>query len=334
MCHYTSGYEFKASSRIAISLIDMNGSLGRVDGSVGFSLENPAFKFLARPIESGIEIEDVNSFLGEETREEIVKKLSNIKKHRRMKGIHININSAIPEHKGFGSKTATLLSIAKAYTYMYGIDMPYEEMAVALGRGGTSGIGVNIIDKGGFILDGGHSRDDKDSFVPSSFSCTTNVPPILANMDMPNWDVLIAIPKCPTIFGESEREFFKSICPIDGHDVEKLSRIVIVQLLPAVVERRLDVFANAINQIQSLRWKQAEIDLHGHIVREIMDAGLRFGAMGAGMSSVGPAIYFLGSDLEKVAESLSKEYDLDLGIDIFMSTMNNTGMQIVERKLS
>ena len=73
-------------------------------------------------------------------------------------------------------------------------DLNALDMAKIVGRGGTSGIGVESFENGGFIIDGGHKRVEKPSFLPSSASPATP-PPIIARYNFPlDWKIILAIP--------------------------------------------------------------------------------------------------------------------------------------------
>ena len=53
-------------ARIHITLLDLNGSYGRIDGGIGFSLHNPQFILESTQTESGVTVEFVESITDEE----------------------------------------------------------------------------------------------------------------------------------------------------------------------------------------------------------------------------------------------------------------------------
>ncbi len=109
------------------------------------------------------------------------------------KGIRLHINDSLPDHVGLGSGTQAALSTAAAVNKIYGLGKSVRELAVAVGRGGTSGIGVAAFENGGFILDGGHKFKDKGAFSPSAAS---HVPPgpVLFRRNFPDWPIVLVIP--------------------------------------------------------------------------------------------------------------------------------------------
>ncbi|MEZ5334482.1 MAG: hypothetical protein R2741_04185 [Methanolobus sp.] len=48
-----------------------------------------------------------------------------------------------------------------AVNELYNLGKSVRELAIAVGRGGTSGIGVASFEMGGFIVDGGHRFSDR-----------------------------------------------------------------------------------------------------------------------------------------------------------------------------
>jgi len=310
-------------SRIAINLYDMNGDLGREDGGMGFSIEYP--KLVFESFNSG----DLNINNKANMSFEMIKDIKNSiqtlkEKFNFENNVTINIEESIPEHSGFGSKTATLLSIGHAYCKLNNHEISFKKLGEILRRGGTSGLGINLIKTGGFILEGGHSTKDKRLFQPSSSVNKVIAAPVLARYE-PNWEVLLILPKYERVFGEKERNFFSTICPINKEDIEKLARITLSKLLPSVAEDDLKNFCEGINLIQERTWKKSEIELYGKSIKELMkEIKSSNHSLGVGMSSIGPVIYVFGEDIKKVYE-MFKEKDLEM---IKITKINNSGVEI------
>jgi len=317
--------KYKVPSRIAINLYDMNGNLGRVDGGMGFSLEYPRLVFTSS---SSLNFNLIsNEKLSDEMQKSIEESIDILKgKFRIQNNIKIKIEESIPEHSGFGSKTATLLSIGHAFCKLNNIDISFVKLGEILRRGGTSGLGINLIDKGGFILEGGHSTKYKKLFQPSSSVEKVTAVPILARYE-PNWDLLLIVPKTERVFGKKEREFFNEICPIKEEDIEKLARITLSIMLPSVIENNLQNFCKGINLIQKRTWKKSEIELHDILISDLINKmRLIDTSLGIGMSSIGPAIYVFGENLSKIIKNLNKE-EFEI---IQMTKINNSGLEIQE----
>jgi len=289
----------EAHARLHVCLIDMNGSIGRVDGSVGVVLSEPTLKVTARRSnETRIDDELVpfaQSFfraIGEDLK------------------VELKLDSSFETHVGLGSTTQLALSVAKCLSELMGRKHGVRDLAAIMGRGGTSGIGVAGFEGGGsLIVDGGHrfGQKWKTGFVPSDYSENTMPAQPIVKLLLPrHWRFVVAIPKIGRkIYGELEKELFRKFTPIPEAEVGYTARIVLMKLLPAAVEGDIDEFGDAINTLQRVGFKKLELASQPQAVREVMEEGLRQGAAGAGMSSFGPAVYFLVEG-EKDAKRLSE----------------------------
>jgi beta-ribofuranosylaminobenzene 5'-phosphate synthase len=296
--------EYSVPSRIAISLYDMNGDMGRIDGGMGFSLEYPRLIFrMSQANKQSIDQTKISN----EMYSAITEAFDGMKKDYKLGDVNLSFLETIPEHSGFGSKTATLLSTSHAYCSLFGVNVGFEELRKRLKRGGTSGLGINLIDKGGFILEGGHSINEKKEFLPSSQYRGVSHAPILARFSMPDWPILLILPHENGVCGKKEVNFFKEICPVPSDDVDRIARITLSKVLPAIAESNLEEFCNGINLIQESVWKKSEIGLFGEHVKKIRDYALAHGALGAGMSSIGPCVYCFGNKLEGMVGSSDLE---------------------------
>ncbi|NVM03717.1 MAG: hypothetical protein HWN67_15405 [Candidatus Helarchaeota archaeon] len=173
-------------SRLHFSLIDLSGDLGRVDGGIGVALNYPNVVLEAGSLPNNDII--VNNGYNSELIYDVAKKVF---KHLEIDGgIDFNLTSSIPRHVGLGSKTQLSLAVAFAINYLFNKRKTVFELAKIVKRGGTSGIGVNVFQKGGFILDAGHTfgkNKQKNSFLPSRAS-NAPPPPALLHYTVPeNW---------------------------------------------------------------------------------------------------------------------------------------------------
>ncbi len=303
----------------------MNGNLGRVDGGMGFSIDNPKLEF---EIKKNDQFSIINKdYVNSELSSKLLTVLTEIAHQYKTNGVEITLIDTIPEHSGFGSKTATLLSVIYAFGKLYDLNLDMCQIAQQVKRGGTSGLGINLIDKGGFILEGGHSTKYKKEFIPSSAAKTVTLAPILARYAMPDWNVLVALPKTVHMYGQKEIEFFQKICPVPRTDVEKSARITLSQILPAICEGDRYTFCKGINSLQDRVWKKNEITIYGSSVVDTIKKLHRLGAEGIGMSSIGPAVYAFGDNLEDIALRLEKNSDIEYSF-IYITKPNNFGMRI------
>lgn len=315
-------------SRIHIALIDLNGSLGRVDGGIGLTLDRPGFRVTAHVSD---EMEIVGSDESARRAGEVIEIL---KGKCEIGPARIEIEKSIPAHVGLGSGTQLSLGIAQAVCRLYGINLSPQEIAFMAGRGGTSGIGVAAFSCGGFIVDGGHkySREgEKTSFLPSSASKGVQPPPVTVRYDFPDWDVLITIPNCKHISGTEEVKLFQSLCPLSLDDIQSLSHIILMKLLPALVQQDLESFGHAVDLIQSIGWKKVEVQEQDPIVRLTMSFLKDNGAYGVGLSSWGPAVFCFGKNLGVLkAKTQAFLSSMNASGICFLTKARNSGAAIIE----
>ena len=235
---------------------------------------------------------------------------------------------------GSVSGTQLSLGIAHAVNLLYGLGLSVLDLAQAVGRGGTSGIGVAAFETGGFIVDGGHRYpEQKASFLPSAAVGHISPPPILLRYPFPAWPLLIAIPNCSRIYGEAELELFRTLCPQPAPIAPQLSHILLLQILPAILEEDMRGFGEALNQIQTFGWKRVEIDAQGPELQQTLDFLQHNGALGAGVSSWGPAICAVSQNIEELRQKTEAFLEtLPKGGSCFVTRANNVGAQIVQEE--
>ena len=307
--------------RIHMTLIDMNGEIGRVDGGAGLTLSSPNIRITAEEAE-GVSIEGLQVFA------------DRMKKAAKAllpegKGIRINVQEVYPAHVGFGSGTQSSLAAAAAVNELYGLGKSVRELALTVKRGGTSGIGVTAFEKGGFIVDGGHKFKDKGGFMPSAAS---QVPPgpVLFREDFPEWDMVVAIPNEKGMHDQEEIETFKKFCPLPIEEVREISHIVLMQMMPAVIEEDIESFGAAVNHVQTVGFNKRESLIWPDFVKNIASF-MRSRSYGAGVSSFGPVVYAFVDNREEgrqLQTEVQKMLDESVGGVTMMTRAKNSGAEI------
>ncbi len=309
-------------SRLHLTLIDLNAEIGRVDGGVGITLESPGMEL------SAVEAETVE-VLGDSVLAGRVRKAAESVLPEGW-GIRINIEKDIPDHVGLGSGTQAAISAAAAVNEVYGLGKTVRELAVAVGRGGTSGIGVAAFENGGFILDGGHKFKDKGAFSPSAAS---HVPPgpVLFREDFPDWSIVLAIADTKGAHDAEEVDIFKKVCPIPLAEVQEVAHVILMQMLPALMEEDLESFGAAVNHIQNVGFKKREVDIQPRPVLDIVQFMRDNGASGSGVSSFGPVVYGIAGSMsegEKLRKEVQQMLDESLGGETLLTKARNRGAEI------
>lgn len=315
----------KTPCRLHFSLIDMSGSVGRVDGGVGLALNHPNVALEAQP----------NATLRVEgSMPSKVKALvKRFMKHFNLKqGVRVNLKSTIPSHVGLGSTTQLSMAIASALAELFNVERDINYLARVMGRGGTSGIGVAAFHRGGFLLDGGHpymKKGGKRRFLPSHAS-KAPPPPILLRYDFPeDWMFVIALPNLPKgLHGPREVEVFQSKCPIPDVEVGKVCRLILMKMLPALKEQDIEEFGSSLTQLQKVGFAAATKDFMHPTVKSCVKLMLKLGAYGAGQSSFGPNAYALVSGVSqarKIMGVVNEFLQRTGGGEAFYTSANNRG---------
>lgn len=318
-------------SRLHFGLIDFNGELGRIDGGAGVAISNPRNVLSIREGKS-FQVNGSDPQLIEGIVRKICERLG-----KPIPEIEVTVEEEIHSHAGFGSKTQISLALAYAICREYGITYSnIDELARLVGRGGTSGIGVRAFDRGGFILDCGHSfgpDKEKTSCLPSSASNAKLAPQVM-RCDIPaHWRFVLVTPlNYEGSHGASEVDIFKSNFPVDAAQIDRACRIFLMQMIPGILEKDIETFGNAINTIQTIGFKNVEVQLKSPLVPNMLTIMNSAGSYGSGMSSFGPTVFGL-TDSDRKAEQIQKavcDYlsDMDIENKSWISEPNNHGVLI------
>ncbi len=317
-------------ARLHFGLLDMNGTMGRIDGGIGLAIQHPPTIIEATEADR-IQVQD-NLELSLHAR--LTASLEQVCRHLHVPGVHVQVCQKPPAHSGFGSATQVLVGAAKTVALLAGKPTSASRLARWVGRGGTSGIGTAAVDGGGFILDGGHGfrqgSDSKQDYVPSGAARTTVPPPVLMQISFPQeWQVLICRPQGLDISGKQESALFADTCPVPDADVAVMSRILLMCILPAILERDLRTFCRGLEAYQSQGFKAAEIQSQTENVRALMTFLRSQGAQGVGMSSWGPVVFAFGHALDSLQEKVGIWLDDHGGGEVFITQADNQGHRVL-----
>ena len=268
----------EAPARLHFGVLDLRGARGRWFGGIGAAAPSPSLLVSAtRSATVEAEGEDAERVKGFAARF--------LQHHGVSGGVRIQVERALPAHVGLGSGTQLALATARAIAEVHGLPSNAPDLARAVGRAQRSAIGTWTFAAGGFVLEGGRRPESDD------------VAPLLARIPFPpSWRCVVAIPHDePGVSGSLEAEAFASLPAPDDRDVERVSHLVLMGLLPALVEGYLPAFGAALSEVQEItgRWfapvqggafrRGASEDL----VRRMAE----WGSPGVGQSSWGPAVY-------------------------------------------
>ncbi|MCJ7639794.1 MAG: beta-ribofuranosylaminobenzene 5'-phosphate synthase [Euryarchaeota archaeon] len=307
-------------SRLHITLIDLNGALGRIDGGVGLTLDYPSIRINAKK-DAQLSVSGTTEFA-----ERIKSAASAVLTQYNINGVAIDVVQEYPNHVGLGSGTQVALAVGTAISELYDLNLNPTTIAKLTGRGGTSGIGVAAYEFGGFLVDGGHKG--KTEFLPSSASGKFGPGPIIARHDFPDWAIVLAIPNLRGASDKREIDVFQKQCPLPLNEVQELCHVILMEMLPAVVEHDIESFGRSINRVQTIGFKRRELELQpfcAHLVQFMRENG----AIGAGMSSFGPVVYGI-TDGKRLLKAARSYLDDTIGGKVLAVKAQNTGAYVQE----
>jgi len=236
----------------------------------------------------------------------------------------INVKQVIPEHSGLGSGTQLALASASALAKLFDVKASVQDLAEAMGRGKRTSVGTTIFEQGGFVVDGGKSTSAK------------KFPATIFRQPFPqNWVFIVAIPKVNKGLSKNEEKAaFETLSPMKAEEAGKLCRLTMMKLLPALVEREIKSFGEALTQVQIVIGDYfAEVQggtYSSQAAAETIALLQKLGTYGAGQSSWGPAVYGV-TKKEKAKEiELKIKAFLKKGVggQVFVATPNNRGAYI------
>jgi len=328
------GCTIVAPAHLHAGNMDLTGDIGRLYGTAGFTIDYPRTVIEAvKSDKIAITGNDRDTTNAEEYARRFIERF-NIEG-----GITVNVKESIPKHLGMGSQTALALSIGHAISELYSHAVDIEDMALALGRSEIVALGLNSFKIGGFIVDGGYKIRERDG------SRVRMIPPCLFRHPIPeDWLFLVCIPDKPVPailkIKEDEEEILNSLKPMPEEISDRLSRIMLMQVMPSIMEGDIETFGRYITAFNSQLggfWKEfQEGSTYCHpIVKDGIELLLENGAYGACQTCWGPTFYGIVESGERARELLVKLEDFiacNGGGDVFYTTGNNQGAAISRRK--
>jgi beta-ribofuranosylaminobenzene 5'-phosphate synthase len=289
----------RTPARLHLGLIDLNGELGRLYGSMGVAIDGPNVSIEAERLTAGRAAPALQVDGPEAERVTAIARRF-FARYPSPAPVRLQVRSVIPAHVGLGSGTQLALAVGTALAELGGLPIGPAEVSGLLGRGVHSGIGIAVFQRGGFVVDGGHASDRSDG----------RPPPVLFQQPFPaGWRLIVAVPAVsPGYNGESEQQAFQGLPPAPGDLADRICRLLVMQMLPALLEGEIIPFGQALTGIQALVGDSFAAVQGGRFANTVTAAliayWLSIGACGAGQSSWGPTAYALAGD-EPEAERLS-----------------------------
>ncbi|MBY0456077.1 MAG: hypothetical protein K2V38_01935 [Gemmataceae bacterium] len=205
----------------------------------------------------------------------------------RRRPFQVLVERCPPEHTGLGVGTQLGLAVGKALAVacgQRGLSAP--ELAVRVGRGERSAIGVHGFDRGGLLADAGKLPGEA-------------VSALLDQVVLPaEWRVVVFTPAVARDWhGARERQAFASAA---GGDSEHLRRLVEERMLPAARAGQIDAFGEAVyefNRKAGEPFASSQGGVYASPEVESLVADVRAcGVRGVSQSSWGPTAFAVVPD--------------------------------------
>jgi beta-RFAP synthase len=225
---------------------------------------------------------------------------------------HLLLERAAPEHVGLGTGTQLGLAVARALATAAHLDSwSAADLARRVGRGARSALGVHGFAQGGFLVEAGKS----DSAA---------LAPLVARLAFPTeWRIILVLPGgAQGLHGLAETQAFQHLAqqPLAPILTERLCRLVLLGLLPALAEADLPAFGEALyafNQLVGEAFRPIQGGTYAHPQSAAVVAFVRqHGVAGVGQSSWGPALLAVAADEdqgEDLAGRLRRRFRLAQG---------------------
>ena len=246
----------------------------------------------------------------------------------RFEAADLEIIDAPRAHSGLGTGTQLAMAVGQAMAHLIGQkNLSAGQIARLVERGERSAIGVHGFEHGGLIVEGG-------KLDPTELS------PLLLRQAFPDdWRLVLITPDALSgVSGQLERQAFSKLPPISSARTAEMCRLVLLGLLPALIDRDIDDFGQALYQLQTevgQCFKKEQGGVYADPLLERMVSFIRDqGVTGVGQSSWGPTLYAVTSDQSSATSLLTDlRQRFDLGPrEIRITAANNTGHAV--RQLS
>lgn len=310
----------ESTARLHFGFLNLSLERRRLYGGVGLSLDRPRTVVEASPADS-VRVEgggDARRYA--ETAVDILG----------VDGAEVRVVREIPRHVGLGSGTQLALSVLTAVAEAHGMEAEPRRHAPALGRGGRSGVGVAVFERGGFVVDAGHSSKSYTSSPPGRGEWS--VPSVMVRHRVPrDWRFVVAVPGGEGRHGREEEEGLREVVEnADAGVADETSRALVDMVLPGVARGDVGLFGEGVERLGRLNgaWY---VGLQGGVYRgESRGLAEDLGevAGGVGQSSWGPAVYAVATEEDAGDVASAVEGD----VEVFVAGPCNRGAVVSCRR--
>lgn len=236
----------------------------------------------------------------------------------------IRIHRAPPQHVGLGTGTQLGMALAAGlHQFLCSEPLPTPtQLAELAGRGLRSAVGLYGFAKGGLIVEAGKSADDRAA-------------PLVARLPMPAaWRVVLIRPDGEKgLSGEAEKRAFGRLAPVPEEITNRLCEELLLHLLPAVRQRRLDEFGESLYRFGYLAGTcfatQQGSAFATPCLAELVERIRALGVRGVGQSSWGPTLFAVVGSADAARRLVDKlRHSEGTPLDCTITRMANQGASV------
>lgn len=272
-----------APARLHLGFFDLDGALGRRFGSLGITLD-----------ELGTEVTLTRSA---EPRAEGPGAARGMTVYGRIApvlglppAVGLRVGRSVPAHAGLGSGTQMALAVGTAAARLAGHPLSARQIALLVGRGRRSGVGVAAFAEGGVLADGGCRPEG-------------GIAPVISRLPFPGgWRIILILDHARQgVHGAVEEAVFAEPPPFRA--APDLCRLILMQALPGLADGDLDAFGGAVGALQRAMGEHFAATQGGRFTSPDVARALAWfesrGVAGVGQSSWGPTGFALVDSEER-----------------------------------
>lgn len=292
-------------ARLHFGFLDLSGETGRLYGGVGVGIDRPRAVVEAEPAE-GVGTDGGAYF------EDLVCEAVDVLD---VPGARLEVREALPRHVGLGSGTQHASAVLEAVARANGVE-PTRRGAREMGRGVRSGVGRAVFERGGFVVDAGHTPD-----APRE---KRRIPPVSVRRSLPSdWRFVVAVPDGVGAHGDDEERRMRRVVGEEAGTGDGVRREFLGRVLPGAAEGDIGSFGAGVAELDRLNgvWYADEQDGVYHDASAPLVERLRVheAVAGAGQSSWGPSVYAL------TAEERAHEVADSVDVTTYVASPDNVG---------
>jgi beta-ribofuranosylaminobenzene 5'-phosphate synthase len=279
-----------APSRLHFGLLNVpvegSAETGRLFGGSGVMIDQPGVVVTARPAVTW-QFEGMHASRAQVFAHRFLATLD-----RAVDPLQILVERCPADHTGLGAGTQLGLAVGKSIAVECGLpELTAVDIAVRVGRGGRSAIGVHGFERGGLIAEPGK--------LPGE-----TISPLLRCLPLPEaWRIAVFVPHAHRMWhGLREEQAFAAA---GTSQVESLTWKLLQEVMPSAETGDLDAFGEAVHQFNRLAGEPFAAAQGGPYsspeVAELIGRIRGLGVAGVGQSSWGPAVFAIVGNPEHAA---------------------------------